>query len=119
MSNELDEIEKFLKLSPDDTPDSVTSTADIKIENGVNHTEPEDVSLDDNEAEAKQEPQKEDDSLSEKPVGENEVTASETDNQNEKEEEKVEEEEEEKVEDETEDADNNSNKNNEEEEETA
>ncbi|KAI4465131.1 thioredoxin-like superfamily [Holotrichia oblita] len=34
MANEIDELEKFLKLAPDDTVPLVTSSAEIKFENG-------------------------------------------------------------------------------------
>lgn len=34
MANEIDELEKFLKLAPDDTAPIVTSNAEIKLDNG-------------------------------------------------------------------------------------
>lgn len=34
MANEIDELEKFLKLAPDDSVPLVTSNAEIKFENG-------------------------------------------------------------------------------------
>ncbi|CAH0556618.1 unnamed protein product [Brassicogethes aeneus] len=34
MANEIDEMEKFLKLAPDDSSPAVTSSAEIKLDNG-------------------------------------------------------------------------------------